>query len=84
MFKTFALALVAAASLGFATLTPGTASAGGFGHHHFGHHHGFHGHFGFHGPRIYIAGPAYDEGCTVRRLVPTPSGLRWRWVNRCY
>ncbi|MGX9393180.1 sulfur globule protein precursor [Nitrobacteraceae bacterium UC4446_H13] len=73
--KKFALAFAAVASLGLAALAPSTASAGGF------HHHGFHG-----GPRVYIGGPVYagGYGCTVRRLVPTPHGLRWRWVNRCY
>jgi hypothetical protein len=85
--KKFALAFAAVASLGLAALTPSAASAGGF--HHHGHHHGFHGHFhhGFHGgPRVFIGGPVYagGYGCTVRRLVPTPHGLRWRWVNRCY
>jgi hypothetical protein len=26
----------------------------------------------------------YDNGCLARRLVPTPFGLRWRFVNVCY
>ncbi|MBN8984688.1 MAG: sulfur globule protein precursor [Rhizobiales bacterium] len=86
MMKKFALAFAAVAALGLATLAPSTASAGG---HHGFHHHGFRGHFhhGFHGgPRVFIGGPVYagGYGCTVRRLVPTPYGLRWRWVNRCY
>lgn len=81
--KKFALAFAAIASLGLAALAPSTASAGGY------HHHGFHRHFHhrFHGgPRFFIGGPVYAAGygCTVRRLVPTPYGLRWRWVNRCY
>ncbi|MGB3488829.1 MAG: sulfur globule protein precursor [Xanthobacteraceae bacterium] len=85
--KKFAPAFAAVAALAFAALAPSTASAGG--HHHGFHHHGFHGHFhhGFHGgPRVFIGGPVYagGYGCTVRRLVPTPHGLRWRWVNRCY
>lgn len=87
--KTFALAFAAAAALGLAALAPSSASAGGFHRHGGFHHHGFHGHFhhGFHGgPRVYIGGPVYagGYGCTVRRLVPTPHGLRWRWMNRCY
>lgn len=73
---------------------------GGHGGWHGGHgfHGGRHFHGGGHGwhrghrrgPHFYFGGPAYYgaygayAGCTVRRLVPTPWGMRWRWVNRCY
>lgn len=88
MLRKFALALVATASLGLAAMMPTAASAGGHHHHHHGHHHhghhhhGHHHHHGWHhhGHRFYVGG----GGCMVRRLVPTPWGPRWRWVNRCY
>lgn len=75
MLRKLAFALVAATSLGVAALAPTSASAW-----HSGWHHGWH--HGWGGPRFYIGGPA--GGCYVRRLVPTPWGLRWRVVNRCY
>ena len=76
------LSLVAvAAALGAAALAPTSASAHGW------HHGGWH-HHGWGGPRVFIGGPAYFAGgyggCYVRRLVPTPWGVRWRVVNRCY
>ena len=50
-----------------------------------GHGGGWHGHRGWGGPRFFVGGLAYAYGgCTVRRLVPTPWGPRWRYVNRCY
>ncbi len=72
------------------------AIGGGGGWH--GHGGGWHGHGGgwhgggwhrggWGGPRFYAGGPAYygyGGGCTVRRLVPTPYGWRYRWINRCY
>ena len=80
MFRKLSLVVAAAASLGAATLAPTSASAHGWRDHHH-HHHGF-------GPRVIIGGPAYYAGgyggCYVRRLVPTPFGLRWRLVNRCF
>lgn len=80
MFRKLSLVVAAAASLGAAALAPTSASAHGWRHHHH-HHHGF-------GPRVIIGGPAYYAGgyggCYVRRLVPTPFGLRWRLVNRCF
>ncbi len=81
MLRKLSLVAVAAASLGAAALAPAPASAHGW------HHGGWH-HYGWGGPRVYIGGPAYYGGgfggCYVRRLVPTPFGLRWRLVNRCY
>lgn len=96
MFRKFAFAVVAAAALGFAALAPTTASAGGGRGHGHGHghgHHGWHGggwHHGHHhhwrGPRFAFGGPTYygNNGCYVRRLVPTPWGPRWRTINRCF
>lgn len=94
MLRKLALALVAAASLGAVALTPNVALAhgwhgGGHGWHGGGWHGGgWHGgwHRGWGGPRFVVGGPAYYAygGCTVRRLVPTPWGPRWRLVNRCY
>ena len=82
MLRKLSLAAVAAASLGAAALAPTAASAHGW------HHGGWHHHHGWGGPRVFIGGPAYYAGgfggCYVRRLVPTPFGLRWRLVNRCY
>jgi hypothetical protein len=81
MLRKLLLVAAAAASLGAAAMAPTSASAHGWRHHHHHHHHGF-------GPRVIIGGPAYYAGgyggCYVRRLVPTPFGLRWRLVNRCF
>jgi hypothetical protein len=82
MLRKLSLALVAAVSLGAAALAPTSASAWG------GWHGGYHHRWG--GPHFFVGGPfyygAYDGygGCYVRRLVPTPFGLRWRLINRCY
>lgn len=79
MLRKIAFGFIAAASLGFAALTPTTASAwhgGWHGHHH--HHGHYHRHFR---PHFYIGG---YRGCYVRRLVATPWGYRYRLVNRCY
>jgi hypothetical protein len=90
MLRKLSLAAVAAVSLGVAALAPTAASAhwhgGGGGWHGGWHGGGFHHHFG---PRFFFAGgPSYYNygygGCYVRRLVPTPWGLRWRLVNVCY
>ena len=83
MLRKLSLAAVAAVSLGAAALAPTSASA------HW--HGGWHG-WGWGGPRLFVGGPAFYGygygggygGCYVRRLVPTPSGPRWRLVNRCY
>lgn len=90
MLRKLSLAAVAAASLAAAALVPTSASAGRW-HHHGWHHGGWHHHHHHHGwggPRVFIGGPAFYAGgyggCYVRRLVPTPWGLRWRLVNRCY
>ena len=82
MLRKLGLVAVAAASLAAAGLAPTSASAWG-GH---GWHGGWHGGgWGWHGPRVFIGGPAYAYGgCYVRRLVPTPWGPHWRLVNRCY
>jgi hypothetical protein len=83
MLRKLSLVAVAAASLGLAALAPTSASAFvGHGWHGGGWHGGWHG-----GPRFFVGGPGYygyGYGCTVRRLVPTPWGPRWRLVNRCY
>jgi hypothetical protein len=83
MLRKFGFALMATISLSIAALAPTSASAfGGHIGHHMGHHN-----FRFHGPRFFIGGPYYYggyDGCYVRRLVPSPWGLRWRLVNRCY
>jgi hypothetical protein len=81
MLRKLSLVAVAAASLGMAALAPTSASAfGGHGWHEGGR--------GWGGPRFYVGGPAFYGygygGCSVRRLVPTPWGPRWRLVNRCY
>ena len=74
MFRRFSLLAVAAALLGGAALMPTTAAAWYDTYHH-----------GWWGPRVYIgAAISYGYGnCYVRRLLPTPWGLRWRLVNRC-
>jgi hypothetical protein len=91
MLRKLSLAAVAAISLGAAALAPTSASAWG-GWHGGWHGGGWHGggfyHHGW-GPRIFVGGPVYYGGygyggCYVRRLVPTPWGLRWRLVNVCY
>ncbi len=90
MLRKISLAAVAAISLGAAALTPSTASAWGHGGWHGGGWHGgwHHRGWGWGGPRFYVGGGPYYSygygGCYVRRLVPTPWGPRWRWVNRCY
>lgn len=85
MFRKLILAFAATLALGTAALAPSAASAHGWhggGWHGGGFHRGWGG-----GPRFFVGGPAYYGGyggCYVRRLVPTPWGLRWRLVNRCY
>ncbi|MBN9596998.1 MAG: hypothetical protein J0G36_16800 [Afipia sp.] len=48
------------------------------------HHHHHHGHWGG-GYGLYVGGygPGYGS-CYVKRLVPTPYGMRYRVVNVCY
>jgi hypothetical protein len=80
MLRKLGLVGVAAASLGAAALAPTSASAWHGG----GWHRG-----GWGGPPVIVGGPAYYGsygygGCTVRRLVPTAWGPRWRLINRCY
>jgi hypothetical protein len=81
MLRKLSLVAFAAASLGVAALAPTSASAWGT----YGWHGGWHGR-DWHGPRFYVGGPAYfgNDGCYVRRLVPTPWGPRWRLYSRCY
>ena len=80
MLRKLSLVAIAAAALGAAALAPTSASAWG----------GFHGHrwggWGG-GPRVVIGGGygGYGYGgCYTRRPVPTPWGVQWRLVNRCY
>jgi hypothetical protein len=85
MFRKFALATVAAASLGAIALSPTAASAhiGGFGGGKFGGGFGgFHHHWG-HGIGVISVG-VVDDGCYVTRTVLTPFGYRLRTVNVCY
>jgi hypothetical protein len=87
MLRKLSLAAVAAVSLGVAALAPTAASAHWHGGGWHGGYGGFHRHFG--GSRFFfVGGPSYYSygygGCYVRRLVPTPWGLRWRLVNVCY
>ena len=81
MLRKLSLVAVAAASLGAAALAPAPASAHGW------HYGGWH-RYGWGASRVFIGGPAYYGGgfggCYVQRLIPTPFGLRWRLVNRCY
>ena len=85
MFRKFALATVAAASLGAAALAPTAASAhmgGGGGKFGGGFGGGFHhSHWG-HGFGIGYVG-VVDDGCYVTRTVLTPFGYRLRTVNVC-
>jgi hypothetical protein len=84
------LAVAAAIALGTASIATGAVAAphGGGGHvghiggglHGGGYRGGWHGGWG--GLYAY-GGPWYGDGCWVRRLVPTPFGLRWRLVNVC-
>ncbi|MFC0241639.1 hypothetical protein [Rhodopseudomonas telluris] len=77
MFRTLALGLIAAASLGVAALAPTAASAGGGWGWHPHHHH-------WHGPAFGIGFVGYDSGsCYVTRRVATPYGWRWRTFNIC-
>jgi hypothetical protein len=87
MLHKLSLVVVAAASLGVAALAPTSASAWNGGWHGGGWHGGgWHRGWGWGGPRVVVAGPAFYGygGCFVRQLVPTPWGPRWRLVNRCY
>ena len=76
MLRKFALAVVAAASLGAMALAPTTASAGwkgGWGGYGYHHHH-------FHGPALGIGYVGlYGNGCYVTRR-----GYRLRTFNVCY
>ena len=77
MLRKLSLVAIAAAALGAAALAPTSASAWGGGWHR-----------GWGGPRIVIGGGGFyghgHGGCYVRRAVPTPWGVQWRLVNRCY
>lgn len=81
MFRKLAIALAGTAALGAAALAPTSASAGGGHHGHHGWHHGWHGGFGvgFYAPAYYAGSDCY----TVKRLVDTPVGPRWRRVTVC-
>jgi hypothetical protein len=82
MFRKFALALIATAAVGTATLSVSSTPAeawpgGGWKKHH--HHH--HGGYGFYPA---YAGYGYGGGCYRKRVVYTPWGPRVRVVNVCY
>lgn len=85
MFRKLTIALGATALLAAAALAPTAASAaphGGHGHGHgHGRHGGWHGSYGigFYGPAFAAAPDCY----TVRRVVYTPYGKRWRRVMVC-
>lgn len=89
MLRKLALAVVAVAALGATALNSTGASArewksvgelpGGGGYGYGGGHGGWgHRHYGYGRP----AYRAYGS-CSVRRLVATPYGYRYRLVNRC-
>ena len=82
MWRKLVLGLAAVAALSTTAMISTEASAKGWkgGWHH--HHH--HGHWGG-GYGLYVGGygPGYGS-CYVKRLVPTPYGMRYRVVNVCY
>ena len=82
MSRKLVLGLAAVAALSTTAMISTEASAKGWkgGWHH--HHH--HGHWGG-GYGLYVGGygPGYGS-CYVKRLVPTPYGMRYRVVNVCY
>jgi hypothetical protein len=84
MFRKFALALIATAAVGTATLSVSTTPAeawpgGGWKKHH--HHHHWRSGYGFYPA---YAGYGYGGGCYRKRVVYTPWGPRVRVVNVCY
>jgi len=85
MFRKLILALGATAALGAAALAPTSASAFPHGGHGWGHGHGHWGHhwrgpgFGFYAPTVVVGDTCYR----IKRLVPTPRGMRWRRVTVC-
>ncbi|MEW6452238.1 MAG: hypothetical protein AB1490_16390 [Pseudomonadota bacterium] len=84
MIRKFIFAVAATVALGAATLSVSSAPASAWGFKGFHHHH-FHGGFWRGGYRF--VGPVGLVGyntCYAKRLVSTPWGLRWRWVNVCY
>ncbi len=77
MLRKITLGLIAAASLGFAALAPGSASAHGF---HGGWGHGWHhGGFGFGG--LYVNTGV--SNCYQQQWIQTRHGMRLRTVNVC-
>ena len=82
MLRKLVLGLAAVAALSTTAMISTEASAKGWkgGWHH--HHH--QGHWGG-GYGLYVGGygPGYGS-CYVKRLVPTPYGMRYRVVNVCY
>jgi hypothetical protein len=84
MFRKIILAIAATTAIGAAAFMPTTASAAWHG--------GWHGHRGHGGPSfgisfgapVYAPYYAYAPRCyTVRRVVRTPWGPRWRPVRVC-
>lgn len=88
MFRALTFASLAVAALALTGLSPTSAEAKGFKHHHHHPHHGhIHGHRHGHwsGAHYAFGGPVYlDPNCYVSRRVSTPWGARWHTVNRCY
>ncbi len=82
MLRKLVLGLAAVAALSTTALLPTAASAKNWKGNGWHHHH--HGHFG-HGYGYFAGGYGGGYGgCYVKRLVPTPYGLRYRVVNVCY
>lgn len=85
--RKLSLVFAAAATLGFAALAAGEASArpghGWRGHHghHFARHHWRHRHWGWRAPaRAFYAAPVYGAATCEWARVRTPWGPRWRRV----
>lgn len=81
MLRKLVLGLAAVAALSTTAMVSTEASAkgwkGGWHHHHHGHWGGGYG--------LYVGGyGAGYGGCYVKRLVPTPYGMRYRVVNVCF
>jgi hypothetical protein len=76
MLRKIILGAAAAVALGASILSPNVAEAKPWKYHHHFHPHAsiFYGSYGAYG---------MGGGCYVKRWVPTPFGMRLRWVNRC-
>ena len=76
MFRKMILGAAAVVALGAAVMSPSAAEAK-----HWKKHHHFHPHVSVMYGAYGMGG--YGGGCYVKRWVPTPFGMRLRWVNRC-